>query len=140
MIVIGYNENPQNALMWGASNEAWEEKFHRSDEGSCLQTLYDKIGCNLVDCVEIANGIDMWVDDEGALKSSRRLNHIATALRTLFWANNEATTIPVNYPPLHGVAVLLGHDEEGNSIDLTPEQVAYIRSLIPVRTIEEDEK
>lgn len=135
MIVIGFNESPSNAALWGPSNEAWEAEFQR-DGDSCLNMLYNTIRCSCVDVVDIGHGIDMWVDGEALLKEDWQINHIASALRTLFWAQSKTLAVPVRYPPIMGVVVLLGEDEEGNCIDLTPEQVEYIRSLVPVKKME----
>lgn len=130
MIVLGFCVNYD--AIWGQANTAWEEKFAPGESGENLQTLYRTIGCDTVDAVDIGKGITMWVDDEGLLKSKSKINHLASALRTLYWANSISYTVPALYPPVAGVAVLLGTDEEGKCIDLTPEQVEYVRSLFPV--------
>lgn len=133
MIILDFTDAPTNA--WGIANFAREAKFDNGGEESCLKMLYKAIGCDMVDVVEIAHGIDMWVDDEALYKIGHKSNWLATMLRTAFWAKSGgAIDIPADYPQIFGKAVLLGRDDEGKSIDLSPEQVEYIRSLMDVKT------
>lgn len=47
-----------------------------------LEALYDQIGCTTVDVVALSPEIDMWVDDEGALKPQLRVNQLASYIAT----------------------------------------------------------
>lgn len=51
---------------------------------SILEALYDQIGCTTVDVVALSPEIDMWVDDEGALKPRVRVNQLASYIATRF--------------------------------------------------------
>ena len=48
-----------------------EVQIHKSDNGSVLKALYAAIGCDLVTVVHIDTKNDLWLDDEGLLKSER---------------------------------------------------------------------
>lgn len=101
----------------------------KSDESLGLPFLYNTIGCELVDVVEIGHGIDMWVDDEGLLKEEPMPNSIATMFRTMSWMCRKEVVIPAKMPPICGVAVFTGHDDEGHTVGLTDEQVKWIESF-----------
>jgi uncharacterized protein DUF3846 len=49
-----------------------------------LEALYDQIGCTHVDVVALSPEIDMWIDDEGALKPQLRVNQLASYIATRF--------------------------------------------------------
>jgi len=34
-----------------------------------LDSMYASLGCELVECVRLAKGVDLWVDEEGLCKS-----------------------------------------------------------------------
>ena len=101
------------------------------DNKDALDFLYGKIGCSWVDVVRLPNGVDMWVDDEGMFKENAWLNPVATGLRTTL-AMKEApiAVIPCFGWEIYGNAVLTGHDDFGNTVDLTDEQVEWIEGLI----------
>jgi uncharacterized protein DUF3846 len=49
-----------------------------------LEALYDQIGCTHVDVVALSPEIDMWVDDEGALKLESGVNQTVSYIATRF--------------------------------------------------------
>ena len=93
--------------------------------GGCLQDLYDKIGCDCVDCIR--HGIiltlsrvnkkdDIWIDDEGMLKADQRP----------FWR------LPLYQQDIAGRGVVLSVDDEGDCIShtLTAEQIEELKAVI----------
>jgi hypothetical protein len=49
-----------------------------------LQALYELIGCSMVEVVRLTPEIDMWVDEEGALRDRPRINQLASYIATRF--------------------------------------------------------
>lgn len=45
-----------------------------------LQQMYDYIDCGTVELVQLQEGVDLWCDEEGLLKSGFQVNHKATML------------------------------------------------------------
>lgn len=87
-----------------------------------IDGLYTAIGCRAFDVVGLEDGIDMWVDDEGAINGSD-LNLSATII-----ANRLGHPGTV----LFGSAVLASCNEDGDTIGLTDAQAAAIlRTLAP---------
>ena len=86
-----------------------------------LEEMYKHIQCDMVDVVEITEGIDIWVDDNGLFKPGN------TVLEYKLKSNAEE--------PLHlaGNALFLSSDDEGNSIGLTMEQLNWIGKELMVR-------
>lgn len=118
------------ALLIDPENEEVKEiELTRGDGGSILRELYRVIGCGLVDvmrdCV-IANGKlkndDIWVDDM-ALDNPTHFFRIAP-----WWTEH-----------MEGRAVILGHDDDGESTDhsLTPEDLEDLRKHIKFANIED---
>jgi hypothetical protein len=108
-----------------------EREYDPQKTENLLECLYKIIDCRFVDVVRLGHGIDMFVDDEGLFNHNRYdLNHLATYLRTKSNLESKNSLFPAGYPPVMGVAVLLSSDEEGNTIDLTPEQVAYVKEAL----------
>lgn len=100
-------------------------------EKDFLKQAYKYIGCTCIDIVSIGHDIDMIVDDEGLMKTDPQPNWLATALRTVYWAHsNGEILVPVQYPPICGVALLVAHDAEGKTVDLTDKQVEYVKSIV----------
>jgi len=72
-----------------------------------LQTYYNLLGCSLITMAGLADGVDMILDDEGLLKDS----------------NSQAYfKIGIGSQPFAGKALVVGTDEEGNTVSL-PENV-----------------
>lgn len=62
----------------------WPDETGRVTSRDVLVMLYELIRCDTVDVVQLAPDIDMWVDDEGALKADRRVNQLASYIATRF--------------------------------------------------------
>ncbi|MEU3708363.1 DUF3846 domain-containing protein [Streptomyces anulatus] len=82
-----------------------------------LGALYRAIGCQNIDAVDITTELTMWLDDEGLINGSA-VNRSATLLYA------------AHRPPhqrYHGDAVITGGtDRHGNTLGLTPDQVARL--------------
>ena len=78
-----------------------------------LQTYYDIIGCDTIDIVSrrfAGKYLDVICDDEGLLKDGARL-----------------TAIDVNSRPmLVGTLIIVDHDDEGETVSLTAEDVKRV--------------
>jgi hypothetical protein len=92
----------------------------RPTQQDTLRWLYGTIGCHTVDVVELGDGLSLWLDDEGLLTESPRLNLPATALAASFGDLRQG---------LYGPAVLLGGTtEDGDTLGLSDETVKGIVS------------
>ena len=79
---------------------------------SHLPLMREHIGCRLVDVVALTDRLDMWIDDEGLY--TQPVNPYATAL-----ARHHGFV----WQPYHGPVLLCSVDIDGNSSDLTRDQV-----------------
>jgi hypothetical protein len=87
-----------------------------------LTTMCKVIGCRLVDVVALTDRLDMWLDDEGIYE--QQVNPVATALARRFG---------YTWQDYHGPVVLCSVDQDGNSIDLTRDQLlGLLNSLLDV--------
>lgn len=84
------------------------------DESDTLAEMYRVIGCHSVDVVELADGIDMWLDDEGLYNSP--INPIATAVARSFGHTHQ---------PYFGVALVTGN-KGGETTGLSNAQVVDV--------------
>lgn len=81
-----------------------------------LAGMYRHIGCDTVDCVALADGVDMWVDDEGAFRTPDAINRAATELAAMF--RGRATQ------PYWGPVLITGSNPHGETLEMTmPELV-----------------
>ena len=81
----------------------------------CLEEMYRLIGCECFDCTTLKLGdqlIDAYVDDEGLMKEP--------PIALTYIGGRE----------LAGNILLIGHDDEGNSVSLTKEQIDIISSVL----------
>ena len=86
-----------------------------------LEYMYKYIQCDMVDVVEIAEGIDIWVDDNGLFKPGN------TVLEYKIKDNPDVVL------HLAGNALFLSSDDEGNSIGLTMEQLSWLGKQLSIR-------
>lgn len=87
-----------------------------------MDGLYAAIKCQSVDLVRLEDGIDMWVDDEGAINGSD-VNLAASIVANRL--GNPGTI-------LFGSVVLAATNDDGDTIGLTETQAATIlRTLAP---------
>lgn len=90
-------------------------------DGNCLSDLYKNIGCDLVELIDIDDDNCVFFDEEGLLKLTEKSNFF------LF----------DGYPqPIAGNGVILGFNEEGDSIDTTL-SVEEIKTKIKFFNIQE---
>ncbi|NBX70010.1 MAG: DUF3846 domain-containing protein [Proteobacteria bacterium] len=73
-----------------------------------LQTIYALIGCELITITNLANGIDMILDDEGLLKDSESQAYFKFGIGS---------------QPFAGKALIIATDDEGDFASL-PEKVS----------------
>jgi hypothetical protein len=106
------------------TGNVWRTRTH-----AVLHALYDQIGCTTVDVVRLAPDVDMWVDDEGALKPPLRVNQLASYI---------ATRHGLPFQLYVGTVVFAGGpDEDGNTTSLSKPAhdrfVALIEELRGIR-------
>lgn len=80
-----------------------------------IHEMYRLIGCECFDCTTLKLGdqlIDAYVDDEGLMKEP--------PIALTYIGGRE----------LAGNILLIGHDDEGNSVSLTKEQIDIISSVV----------
>lgn len=104
-------------LALSVSGELMEVVAHPEE---ILKALYVAIGCDLVDRVELAAGLDMWLDDEGLCVADPEVNPFATALGYLLAGTEQ---------PFAGVAVLAG-ERDGDTVSLTAAQRELVSDLV----------
>jgi len=91
------------------ANTVTEHTLPDSGKGN-LHSFYDVLNCDLVDYVSLGNNVDLWVDDEGALKDA--------AERGYFVVHNMGR----GHRLIAGRGLVVGHDEDGNSTSI-PDRV-----------------
>lgn len=77
-----------------------------------LALMRQHLRCRAVDCVALTDRLDMWIDDEGL--DTKPVNPAATALARrhgFIWQN------------YHGPILLCGVDDQGDSVNLSREQL-----------------
>ncbi len=82
------------AILVNPYNKTIKEAVYTGD----FREIYDLIGCRTFDVVYMGGGHDMYVDDEGLLKSNQR-----------FFRFEDRN--------LAGAALILKHNDEGESTD-----------------------
>jgi hypothetical protein len=91
---------------------------------SVLEALYDQIGCTTVDVVALSPEIDMWVDDEGALKPQVGINQLASYIATRFGLSFQlyvGTAVFSGGPDAEGATRPLGKPERDRLMALIDE-------------------
>lgn len=106
------------ALVIHEDGDITEVDLSASDDH--LATFYRELECDTVDLVRMTSSIDAWLDDEGLL-TQRPFNQVFTALAKRFgWT----------YQPYVGPVLLAGHNDDGDSTNLTPEQIRAIATSL----------
>lgn len=54
-----------------------------------LQEFYKHIGCTTVQMIELPNGMQMWMDEEGKFRKIQHVNDIATMLLRMAGGLND---------------------------------------------------
>ncbi|OII36088.1 hypothetical protein BIU98_00620 [Curtobacterium sp. MMLR14_010] len=80
---------------------------------SVLAGLQAQIGCGVVDVVRLPNGIEAWVDDNGAYTAE--VNPAATVAAVVLGRSRTAD-------PLYGPVLFLSADRAGDVRSLSPDQ------------------
>ncbi|ROO82599.1 uncharacterized protein DUF3846 [Actinocorallia herbida] len=84
-----------------------------------LDVLVKATGGRLVDVVQLTTQIDMWIDDEGVFTSEP--NRTATALAKSFGFVHQ---------DYYGPVVLAGFSRSGDTVNLTADQAAALRTRL----------
>lgn len=84
---------------------------------STLDDYYDLIECRTIDYIDITDTIGAYVDDEGLLVDVPKF-------KLLFLDKDNEV-----YRAIAGNILFVNHNEEGETVDLTDEQVKEILSL-----------
>lgn len=83
------------------------------DADNVLQSLYDHLGCDMVElCAHQSNGDAIYVDEEGLFKEGLRSFQVFGA-----------------HQPFFGRGLILGHDSEGNSTAPRLPYLAWINNI-----------
>ena len=70
-----------------------------------------------IECVELKNGIDFWVNDSGLIYDLHPSLHVDYS--DLGWQGHGVQT-------LHGTIIAARHDDEGATVGLTDEDIKYL--------------
>jgi hypothetical protein len=90
--------------------------------GEGIQPIYETVGCEMFECVDVDDVNTIYVDEEGLLK----LNH-----------DTKFFTIEGGHQPFAGNGLVMGTDmETGESIDTTL-SVEYLKEKIKFHTMSE---
>lgn len=94
------------------------------DPDNFLKVAYEAIGCDLVECVAVCPTLDMWIDESGALKQGREINHMAMYLLS------QTCRRPLLGPIYGNVLLTGGPDPEGETREISPIRAAWVRELL----------
>lgn len=86
-----------------------------------LEEMYDKVKCSMLDIVRLPENIDIWVDDEGLMKSGNIV---------LEYSIN--TGEGVHQLQLAGNALFMSYDSQGETIGLNGRQISWIDKNVKV--------
>ena len=108
-------------------------KVRRVKYDGDFSSVRKAIGCEMVDVIRVDDGIDMFVDDEGMYKNPCLTNVMATHLRVRDWLRNPESydwSQAPYYAPVFGVAVVLGVDYEGSTVELNDAQNQLVLEIL----------
>lgn len=100
------------------------EHLPAASDQALLDALYRVIGCVTVDCVRLADDLDMWLDDEALVTDPPAA------------VNSPATLVAFGHGLLHqrvyyGTAVFFGgHDEAGVPVALGGAAAERVRAVL----------
>lgn len=94
--------------------------FTRGD-GPQVNTL---LNCRCADVVRLAQGLDMWVDDEGLMVAEPMVNEVATRI---------ARAYGFGFQPYVGPVLFASVDDEGETVGLTSGQISSLMATVNVR-------
>jgi hypothetical protein len=99
-----------------------EVEVTKDSNDSELQSMYNHIKCGMVECVNLNDGNDVWVDEEGLLR--------LTPFSTFFKIEGYHEFLPSN-------GLILGYDDEtGDSSDTTL-TIDDVKSKVTFHTLNE---
>jgi hypothetical protein len=116
-------QNKMKAILIDTQNQTVREVEVEQKNGSPLQSMYQHIGCELVDVVNIDDKNDVFVDEEGLLKLDD---------------NSRFFILDGFFQPLAGNGLIVGLDSKnGKSISttLTVEEVAEMVIFADINTL-----
>ncbi|HLT11531.1 MAG TPA: DUF3846 domain-containing protein [Micromonosporaceae bacterium] len=87
---------------------------------STLKLFYEQLECTDVDVVRLTDSVDMWLDGEGLI-TGRALNVAATLLARLYGLTHQGYV---------GPCLLCRVDDDGDSVNLTADQVTAFRAKL----------
>lgn len=100
--------------------------------GSPIGMLCEQIGCQVVQLVRLAGGLDLWLDEEALVFLDLNDRAAVTAAVNPVATMIASRTAPLRMPVL-GVAVFLGGDGE-TSAGLSVEQLDELECLVALST------
>lgn len=117
--------------------------------GRIDQIYHELGGCEAFDVVNVGDGIDLFVDDEGLYNpdnrnedGTMRINLMATYLRLRHWLSNPQDydwSLVQRLYPIVGKAVVLGHDGNCDTTDLDEADNGLVLELLGQdQTMEEE--
>lgn len=96
--------------------------------GSPIGMLCDQIGCQVVQLVRLAGGLDLWLDEEALVFLDRNDRAAVAAAVNPVATMIASRTAPLRQP-IFGVAVFLGGDRD-SSAGLSIEQLDELERLV----------
>ena len=97
------------------SESQWEVDI--TDGPADYSESTNKVQPAYIECVQLANGIDFWVNDSGMIYGYHPSLHVDYS--ELGWGGLSVQT-------LHGTIIAARHDDEGATIGLTDEDIKYL--------------
>lgn len=91
-----------------------------NDEDISLKEMYRLINCDLVELVRLTDNINIWVDEEGLLKSGNVVTEIISDDMKI---------------KLAGKILFLKEDKDGKSIGLNSEDIKFLNSNLKYRIV-----
>lgn len=108
--------------------------------GHIDQIYHELGGCEAFDVVQVDDGIDLFVDDEGLYNpanvnhdGSLKVNLMATYLRLRKWLSNPQDydwNLAQRMYHIVGKVVVLAHDDNGDTLDLDEAQNGEVLELL----------
>ncbi len=113
--------NNIKALRIGVDGDVRQVALQSDGHMGHLHAMYREIDCRTVECIGLTEDLDLWVDEEGKLKSEWEVNLGATALL-------RRRGIP---DLVAGNALLTGGaDDEGNTLGISEGAAADVERFL----------
>ena len=98
------------------SETQWEVEDDIPNLGDYSEPI-NKVQPAYIECVQLGNGIDFWVNDSGLIYDLHPSLHVDYS--DLGWQGHGVQT-------LHGTIIAARHDDEGATVGLTDEDIKYL--------------